>query len=60
MTTSTHLTRVKRAEFLSSLGAGVLGAGLALLWSSQLARISGTEIYCNNLLPRRNLFASIQ
>ena len=40
MTTSTHLTRVKRAELLSSLGAGVLGAGLALLWSSQLAPLA--------------------
>ena len=37
MTTSTHIARVKRAELLSSLGAGVLGAGIALLLPNQLA-----------------------
>jgi len=37
MTTSTHITRVKKAELLSSLGAGVLGAGIALLLPNQLA-----------------------
>ena len=37
MTSSTHITRVKRAELLSSLGAGVLGAGIALLLPNQLA-----------------------
>ena len=36
MTTSTHIARVKKAELLSSLGAGVLGAGIALL-PNQLA-----------------------
>ena len=37
MTSSTHIARVKRAELLSSLGAGVLGAGIALLLPNQLA-----------------------
>ena len=37
MTTTSHMSRVKKAELLSSLGAGVLGAGIALLWASQLA-----------------------
>lgn len=36
MTTSTHIARVKKAELLSSLGAGVLGAGIALLLPNQL------------------------
>ena len=37
MTTSTHTAQVKKAELLSSLGAGVLGAGIALLLPNQLA-----------------------
>lgn len=37
MTTATHIARVKRAELLSSLGAGVLGAGVALLLPNKLA-----------------------
>ena len=37
MTTSTSIARVKKAELLSSLGAGVLGAGIALLMPNQLA-----------------------
>lgn len=32
-----HLARSKRAELLSTVGAGVLGAGLALLIAEQLA-----------------------
>ncbi len=32
---ATHVARIKKAELLSSIGAGVLGAGIALL----LARI---------------------
>lgn len=36
MTTSTHIARVKKVELLSSLGAGVLGAGIALLLPNQL------------------------
>lgn len=31
MTTSEHISRIKRADLLSSVGAGVLGAGIALL-----------------------------
>ena len=37
MTTSTQTSRVKKAELLSSIGAGVLGAGIALLLANQLA-----------------------
>lgn len=37
MNTSEHIARVKKAELLSSLGAGVLGAGIALLLPNQLA-----------------------
>jgi len=37
MTTSTLISRVKKAELLSSLGAGVLGAGIAPLLPIQLA-----------------------
>lgn len=33
-----HTARIKRAELLSSIGAGVLGAGVALLWPNILAR----------------------
>jgi hypothetical protein len=36
MTPSVHITRLKRAELLSSLGAGVLGAGVALLLANLL------------------------
>ena len=37
MTTSAHIARVKRAELLSSLSAGVLGAGIGLLLTRLLA-----------------------
>lgn len=37
MITSTQISRVKKAELLSSIGAGVLGAGIALLLANQLA-----------------------
>lgn len=37
MNTPTHIARIKRAELLSSFGAGILGAGIALLLPSQLA-----------------------
>ena len=33
-----HIARIKRAELLSSVGAGVLGAGIALLLANILAR----------------------
>jgi len=33
-----HIARIKRAELLSSIGAGVLGAGIALLLATILAR----------------------
>ena len=36
MTASIHVAPLKRAEFLSSLGAGVLGAGVALLLANLL------------------------
>ena len=36
MNSSEHTTHLKRAELLSSLGAGVLGAGIALLLPKQL------------------------
>jgi len=32
-----HLTQVKRAELLSSFGAGILGAGIGLLLANALA-----------------------
>ena len=37
MTTAEHMGQMKRAELLSSLGAGVLGAGIALLLAKLLA-----------------------
>ena len=37
MTEPNHLGRIKRAEVLSSVGAGVLGGGLALLLAQVLA-----------------------
>ncbi|MDP1715659.1 MAG: hypothetical protein Q8L41_13030 [Anaerolineales bacterium] len=37
MTNSTHIARIKKAELLSSVGAGVLGAGIALLLANSLA-----------------------
>ena len=37
MTNSEHVTRIKKAELLSSVGAGVLGAGIALLLANVLA-----------------------
>ena len=37
MTDSEHIARVKRAELLSSIGAGVLGAGIALLLTNFLS-----------------------
>lgn len=37
MTTSSHFARIKKAELLSSIGAGVLGAGIALLLATSLA-----------------------
>src|SRR3990170_4175962 len=33
-----HIDRIKRAELLSSIGAGLLGAGMALLLATFLAR----------------------
>lgn len=33
-----HLTHIKRAELLSSFGAGILGAGIGLLLASLLTR----------------------
>ena len=37
MNTAEHIARVKKAELLSSIGAGVLGAGIALLLQNLLA-----------------------
>jgi len=37
MSNSEHIARIKRAELLSSIGAGVLGAGIALLLAKFLA-----------------------
>ncbi|HLE89505.1 MAG TPA: hypothetical protein VI753_00040 [Anaerolineales bacterium] len=37
MNTAEHIARVKKAELLSSIGAGVLGAGIALLLAKFLA-----------------------
>jgi hypothetical protein len=36
MNDSVHIARIKKAELLSSIGAGVLGAGIALLWANSL------------------------
>jgi hypothetical protein len=38
LSNSEHIARIKRAELLSSVGAGVLGAGIALLLANMLAR----------------------
>jgi len=37
MSNSEHIARIKRAELLSSIGAGVLGGGIALLLAKFLA-----------------------
>jgi hypothetical protein len=34
------LALIKKADFLSSLGAGILGAGIALLWANSLAEFA--------------------
>jgi len=31
-----HMARIKKADLLSSMGAGVLGAGIALIWGNSL------------------------
>ena len=36
----THIARIKKAELLATLGAGVLGAGIALLLAKLLAPYS--------------------
>lgn len=42
MNTLESAARIKRAELLSSVGAGVLGAGIALLWADRLAGFAST------------------
>jgi hypothetical protein len=37
MAKSTYIARIKKAELLSSIGAGVLGAGIALLLANHCA-----------------------
>lgn len=37
MTNPAHVAQIKRAELLSSIGAGVLGAGIALLLPNSMA-----------------------
>jgi uncharacterized membrane protein len=55
-----HTTQLKRAELLSSVGAGVLGAGIALLLADVLSPYTGAILLAGLLAHAWGMFQKHQ